>query len=100
MYIQGASLARAIRPTSQFKSICLAYALGRPCRDPNVVIDDGQVEVPNSQRISCLDSSLGRVAVCGAGGRRFAPLPRHVCLGALLEDRDDPGQVSLYVLSF
>jgi hypothetical protein len=24
----------------------------------------GQVEVPNSQRISCLDSSLGRVAAC------------------------------------
>jgi hypothetical protein len=31
------------------------------------------VEVSNSQRISCLDSSLGRAAACGAGGRRFAP---------------------------
>ena len=69
------ALARAIRPTSQFKSICLAYALGRPCRGPNVVIDDGQVEVPNSQLISCLDSSLGRASACGAGGRRFAPRP-------------------------
>ncbi len=49
MYIQGASLARAIRPTSQFKSMCLAYALGRPCRGPNVVIDEGQVEVPNNK---------------------------------------------------
>ncbi len=75
MYIQGASLARAIRPTSKFKSICLAYALGRPCRGPNVVIDDGQVEVPNSQLLSCLDSSLGRVVTCGAGVRRFAPRP-------------------------
>ena len=75
MYIQGATLARAIRPTSQFKSICLAYALGRPCRGPNVVIDDGQVEVPNSQLISCLDSSLGRASACGAGGRRLAPRP-------------------------
>jgi hypothetical protein len=69
MYIQGASLARAIRPTSQFKSKCLAYALGRPCRGPNVVIDDGQVEVPNSQLISCLDSSLGRVSAWGGGSR-------------------------------
>ncbi len=60
VYIQGASLARAIRPTSQFKSICLAYALGRPCRGPNVVIDEGQVDAPNSQLISCLDSSLDR----------------------------------------
>jgi hypothetical protein len=75
MYIQGASLVRAIRPTSQFKSICLAYALGRPCRGPNVVIDDGQVDAPNSQLISCLDSSLGRVSACGAGERRFAPRP-------------------------
>ncbi len=55
----------------------------------------GTVEVPNSQRISCLDSSLGKASACGAGGRRFAPRPWHVCLGTLLEDRDDPGQVSL-----
>ena len=41
------------------------------CRGPNVVIDDGQVEVPNSQLISCLDSSLGRASACGAGGQRF-----------------------------
>jgi hypothetical protein len=33
----------------------------------------GIVEVPNSQRISCLDSSLGRVLACGAGGLSFAP---------------------------
>jgi hypothetical protein len=56
-----------------------------------------QVKVPTSQRISCLDSSLGREAACGAGVRRFTPacdiFVRH---GALLEDRDDPGQVSLY----
>jgi hypothetical protein len=31
------------------KSMCLAHALGRPCRGPNVVIDDGQVDAPNSQ---------------------------------------------------
>ncbi len=49
------------------------------------------LEAPNSQRISCLDSSLGRVAACGAGGRRFAPRPWHVCLGVHLEDGDDPG---------
>ncbi len=52
------------------------------------------VEVPNIHLISCLDSSLG------AGGQRFAPRPWHVCLGALLEDRDDPSQVSLYHLCF
>jgi hypothetical protein len=34
----------------------------RHCRGPNVVIDDGQVEVPISQLISCLDSSLGRAS--------------------------------------
>ncbi len=45
-----------------------------------------RVEVSNSQWISCLDSSLGRVLACGAGGRRFAPRPWHVYLGALLED--------------
>ncbi len=65
------------------------------CRGPDAAPTSAQVEVPNSQRISCLDSSLGRASACGAGGRRFAPRPWHVCLGALLEDRDDPGQVSL-----
>ncbi len=45
------------------------------CRGPNVVIDDGQVDAPNSQLISCLDSSLGRAFPCSAGGRRFAPRP-------------------------
>ncbi len=64
------------------------------CRGPNVVIDDGQVDAPNSQLISCLNSSLGRAFACSAGGRRFAPRPWHVCLDAYLEDRDDPGQVS------
>ncbi len=43
------------------------------CRGPVEAATSGQVEVPNSQLISCLDSSLGRVAACGAGGRRFAP---------------------------
>ncbi len=57
--------------------------LRRYCRGPNAAPASGQVEVPNSQLISCLDSSLGRASACGAGG--------HVCLGALLEDRDDPG---------
>jgi hypothetical protein len=52
------------------------------CRGPNVVIDDGQVEVPNSQLISCLDSSLGRASACGAGGRRFAP-PQDMFVSAL-----------------
>ncbi len=69
----------------------------RGCRGPNAAPASGQVEVPNSQRISCLDSSLGRASACGAGGRRFAPRPWHVCLGALLEDKDDPGQVSIVV---
>ncbi len=64
---------------------------GTYCRGPNAAPASGQEEVPNSQLISCLDSSLGRAA----GGRRFAPRPWHVCLGPLLEDRDDPGQVSL-----
>ena len=57
------------------KSMCLAHALGRPCRGPNVVIDDGQVDAQNSQLISCLDSSLGRASACGAGGRRFRAPP-------------------------
>jgi hypothetical protein len=35
----------------------------------------GTLEVPNSHRISYLDSSLGRVLACGAGGRKFAPRP-------------------------
>ncbi len=43
------------------------------CRGPNVVIDDGQVDAPNSQLISCLDSSLGRASAWSPGGRRFAP---------------------------
>jgi hypothetical protein len=49
----------------------------RYCRGPNVVIDDGQEDAPNSQLISCLDtgSSLGRAFACSAGGRRFAPRP-------------------------
>jgi hypothetical protein len=66
------------------------------CRGPNAVVGDGEVDAPNSQLISCLDSSLGRASAWSPGGRRFAPRPWHVCLGALLEDRDDPGQVSLY----
>ncbi len=45
----------------------------KKCRGPNVVIDDGQVDAPNSQLISCLDSSLGRAFAWSAGGRRFAP---------------------------
>ena len=57
------ALARAIRPTSQFKSMCKAT-----CRGPNAAPALGQVEVPNSQLISCLDSSLGRASACGAGG--------------------------------
>ncbi len=53
----------------------------------------GQIEVPNSQQTSCLDSSLGRVLTCeGVGGSR---LDCDACHEALLEDRDDPGQVSL-----
>ncbi len=81
-------------------ALFLSSILSRPhipyiCRGPNVVIDDGQVDAPNSLLISCLDSSLGRAFVCSAGGLRFAPRPWHVCLGAYLEDRDDPGQVSL-----
>ncbi len=57
--------------------------------------NDGQVDAPNNQLISCLDSSLGKAFACSAGGRRLAPRPWHVCLDAYLEDRDDPGQVSL-----
>jgi hypothetical protein len=56
------------------------------------------LEVPNSQRITCLDSSLGRVPACDAGDPGSFPDGGNldVCLqGALLEDRDDPGQVSL-----
>ncbi len=59
------------------KSICLAYALGRPCRGPNVVTDDGQVDAPNSQLISCLDSSLGRTP---KGGRAEVCAPPVTCL--------------------
>jgi hypothetical protein len=51
------------------------HALGRPCRGQNAASAATQVEVLNSQLISCLDSSLGRVAACGAGVRRFAPRP-------------------------
>jgi hypothetical protein len=51
------------------------HALGRQCRGPNAAPASGQVEVSNSQLISCLDSSLGRASACGAGGRRFAPRP-------------------------
>jgi hypothetical protein len=46
----------------------------------------GAVEVLN--RMSCLESSLGKVFACVAGGRRFSPRLWHVCLGALLEDPD------------
>jgi hypothetical protein len=48
--------------------------------------------------ISCLDSSLGRVLACGAGGRSLGGSRPDcdMCHEALLEDRDDPGQVSLY----
>ncbi len=70
----------------------LSKKLIKSCRGPNVVVGDGQVDAPNCQLISCLDSSLGRVAACGAGVRRFARdmFVRH---GALLEDRDDPGKL-------
>jgi hypothetical protein len=56
------------------------------------------VEVPNRQCISCLDSSLGRVPACDPGDLGSIPEggKLNICLqGALLEDRDDPGQVSL-----
>ena len=43
--------------------------------DRLLLLNSAQVEVPNSQRISCLDSSLGRASACGAGGRSFAPRP-------------------------
>jgi hypothetical protein len=64
---------------------------------------DIHIEVPNSQRISCLDSSLGMVPACDAGNPGLIPGggKLNVCLqGALLEDRDDPGQVSLLVHFF
>ncbi len=77
-----------------FENYCDSILL-RYCRGPNVVIDDGQVDAPNSQLISCLDSSLGKAFACSAGGQRFAPRLWHVCLDFYLEDRDDPGQVSL-----
>ncbi len=56
------------------------------------------VELPNSQRISCLESPLGRVTACDAGDPGLIPGrgKLNVCLqGALLEDRDDPGKFSL-----
>ncbi len=56
------------------------------------------VEVPNNQRISFLDSSLGRVPACDAGdpGSNPGGGKLKICLqGALLEDRDNPGQLSL-----
>jgi hypothetical protein len=45
----------------------------KSCRGLPWMALSGQVGVPNSQQISCLDSSLGRVVACGAGGRTFAP---------------------------
>ncbi len=38
------------------------------CTGPAVAPASAQVEVPNSQRIRCLNSSLGRAFACGAGG--------------------------------
>jgi hypothetical protein len=59
----------------------------------SVVLIYNTVEVPNSQRMSCLDSSLGTVW----GRVRFLAeaILMVVLQGALLQDRDDPGQVSL-----
>jgi hypothetical protein len=54
----------------------------RPTTQGGSWLYTGDGEVPNSQCISCLDSSLGRVA---AGGKLNVRLQ-----GALLEDRDDP----------
>ncbi len=62
------------------------------CRGSRAPPAPGQVEVPNSQRISCLDSSLGRVSACDAGALGSIPGGSQ---GALLEG-DYPGQVSLY----
>ncbi len=36
-------------------------------------VDDGQVDAPNIQLISCLDSSLGRAFACSAGGGGSRP---------------------------
>jgi hypothetical protein len=55
------------------KSMCLAHALGRPCRGPNVVVGNGQVDAPNSQLISCLDSSLGSGRLRCRGAEVGAP---------------------------
>jgi hypothetical protein len=69
------------------------HGLTEPC-----MIFYDSVEVPNNQRISCLDSSLGSVPACDAGDPGSIPGggKLNVCLqGALLEDRDDPVQVSL-----
>jgi hypothetical protein len=66
---------------------------GSPVEDPARLQQPGQVEILNSQQISCLDSSLGRVPACDAGDRGSIPGggKLKVCLqGALLEDRDDP----------
>jgi hypothetical protein len=75
------------------------YSLSALIRnDFNMGMVCGIVEVPNSQRICCLDSSLGRVPACGAGdpGPILGGGNLNVCLqDTLLEDRDDPSQVSL-----
>jgi hypothetical protein len=71
-------LASAIRPTSQISPCVKLRVLmhwGAHVEDRLLLLNSAQVEVPNSQRISCRDSSLGRASACGAGGRRFAPRP-------------------------
>jgi hypothetical protein len=37
------------------------------CRDPAVAPASAQIEVSKVQLRSCLDSSIGRAAACGAG---------------------------------
>jgi hypothetical protein len=53
----------------------ISFQQQRCCRGPNVVVDDGQVDAPNSQLISCLDSSLGRASAWSPGGAEVRAPP-------------------------
>ena len=85
--------------TNFFSPLSFVAVFGSGIQDPGWlkirIRDLGWTSRIRNCGISCLDSSLGRVPACDAGDPGSIPGGGKLN-DTLLEDRDDPGQVSRY----